>query len=53
MLALLLALLNLKSEELGSNPSAAAALFALRLRPREAKVSSQNAFRRVRLAGLY
>lgn len=51
MLTSLLALLNLKSEELGSNPSAAA-LFALILRPREATVGSQNAFRRVRLAGL-
>lgn len=45
------ALLNIKSEELGPNPSSALLFaFALRLRPREGKVGSQDAFGRVRLA---
>lgn len=39
ILASLLALLNIKSEELGPNPSSALLFaFALRLRPREGKV---------------
>lgn len=50
--ASLLALLNLKSE-LGPNPSSAPLFaFTLRLRPREGKAGSQDAFGRVRLAGL-
>lgn len=52
-LALLLALLNWKSEELGSNPGSAPLFaFALRLKPREGKAYSQDTFGRVRLAGL-
>lgn len=52
--ASLLALLNLKSEELSPNPSSAPLFaFTLRLRPREGKVGSQDAFGRVRLAGLH
>lgn len=51
MLASLLALLNLMSEELHANPGSAP-LFAFGLRSREAKVGPQNAFRRVRLASL-